>query len=232
MTDHTSAIPERLQALHERIESARLRAGTPQPVTLIAVSKRQPLEAVRAAVAAGQRVFGENYVQEGVEKRAQIADPELCWHHIGPIQSNKCRDIASAFDWAQGVDRSRIIQRLGAARQAQSTPLSVCIQVNISGEASKSGAAPEAVEGLCTAVLDQPGLQLRGLMAIPAPRAAGGDPERDFDALRALYEGLRDRGFPLDTLSMGMSDDFEAAIAAGATMVRVGSALFGPRPQG
>ncbi|MHA7833572.1 MAG: YggS family pyridoxal phosphate-dependent enzyme [Algiphilus sp.] len=232
MTDHTKRIPERLQALNERIETARQRAGTTGPVTLIAVSKRQPVEAVRAAVAAGQRVFGENYVQEGLEKRAQITGTDLCWHHIGPIQSNKCRDIASAFDWAQGVDRSRIIQRLGAARQDHGTPLSVCIQVNISGEASKSGAAPEAVEGLCSAVLDQPGLQLRGLMAIPAPRAAGGDPERDFDALRALYEGLRDRGFALDTLSMGMSDDFEAAIAAGATMVRVGSALFGPRPQG
>lgn len=229
MTDHTNAIPERLQALHERIESARQRAGTPHPVTLIAVSKRQPADAVRAAALAGQRVFGENYVQEGIDKRDQLADATLCWHHIGPIQSNKCKDLAAAFDWAQGVDRERIIKRLGQARIEQSVPLSVCVQVNISGEASKSGAAPESVEHLCTAVMEQPGLTLRGLMAIPAPRAAGGAPERDFAALRTLYDRLRDRGLPLDTLSMGMSDDFEAAIAAGATMVRVGSAVFGAR---
>lgn len=229
MTDHTNAIPERLQAVHERIESARQRAGTPQPVTLIAVSKRQPTEAVRAAALTGQRVFGENYVQEGADKRAQLNDDTLCWHHIGPIQSNKCSALADSFDWAQGVDRERIIRRLGQARADHPTPLSICIQVNISGEDTKSGAAPEAVQGLCDAAMEQPGLSLRGLMAIPAARSAGGDPERDFAALRALYDRLRDAGLPLDTLSMGMSDDFEEAIAAGATMVRVGSALFGAR---
>ncbi|MGB0212336.1 YggS family pyridoxal phosphate-dependent enzyme [Algiphilus sp.] len=225
VTDHTNTMTERLTALNGRIAAASARAGHAAAVTLVAVSKKQPAEAVRAARAAGQTVFGENYAQEGIAKRAALADDALTWHHIGPIQSNKCADIAEHFDWAQGVDRERIVRRLGTARGTARPPLQVCVQVNASGEASKSGVAPDDAEALCEAVLAQPGLTLRGLMCIPARD----DGERAFTAMRALFDRLRDRGLPLDTLSMGMSDDFETAIACGATMVRVGSALFGAR---
>jgi hypothetical protein len=229
MTDHSLSIAERLHWLNERIAAAQRRAASPAPVTLVAVSKKQPAAAVRAAAEAGQRVFGENYAQEGIAKQHELGELDLVWHHIGPIQSNKCADIAAHFDWAQGVDRAKIARRLGAARGAAQAPLQVCVQVNISNEASKSGVAPEEVEALCEVVSAQAGLQLRGLMAIPAPPAGGAPPQAEFERLRALYERLRAAGWPLDTLSMGMSADFETAIACGATMVRVGSSLFGPR---
>lgn len=229
MTDHSQAIAERLQSLNERVAEARRRAGSGEAVTLVAVSKKQPAEAVRAAAGAGQRVFGENYAQEGIAKQRALDMPDLCWHHIGPIQSNKCADIATCYDWAQGVDRDKIARRLGEARDRTHPPLQVCVQVSISGEASKSGVAPRDAEALCELVTAQPGLQLRGLMAIPAPPTDGTPPLADFEALRALYERLRATGLPLDTLSMGMSADFEAAIACGATMVRIGSRLFGAR---
>lgn len=229
MSDHSPPIAERLQSLHERIEAAQRRAQSLTPVTLVAVSKKQPVEALRAAAAVGQRIFGENYVQEGMAKQEALGGADLLWHHIGPIQSNKCADIAAHFDWAQGVDRAKIARRLGEARGTTRPALQVCVQINVSGEASKSGIAPADAEALCETVLAQPGLQLRGLMAIPTPPNDGRPPEADFAALRTLYERLRERGFALDTLSMGMSADFEAAIAAGATMVRIGSQLFGPR---
>ena len=229
MTDHSPAVAELLHSIHERIAAAQRRAGSSAPVTLVAVSKKQPAAAVRAAVDAGQRVFGENYAQEGIAKRRELDRSDLLWHHIGPIQSNKCTDIAAHFDWAQGVDREKIARRLGAARGEAQPPLQVCVQVNISSEASKSGVAPDETEALCALVTEQPGLQLRGLMAIPAPRADGQPPQADFERLRALFDRLRAAGWPLDTLSMGMSADFETAIACGATMVRVGSSLFGQR---
>lgn len=225
MSDDTLPIAERLRALHERIDTARARAATGAPVTLVAVSKKQPAQAVAEALAAGQRDFGENYVQEGIAKMEAPGSTDAVWHHIGPIQSNKCADIAAHYHWAQGVDRLRVAQRLSRARGADAPPLNVCVQVNVSGEASKSGVAPTETADLCAAVQTLPGLRLRGLMCIPALD----DAPRAFDAMRALFERLRDDGFDCDTLSMGMSDDFESAIARGATMVRIGTALFGPR---
>lgn len=229
MTDHSATLAERLKGINDRIARVQARIEATTPVTLVAVSKRQPLASIRQALAEGVRHFGENYVQEGVDKIKAIDRDDICWHHIGPIQSNKCADIAAHFDWAQGVDRIKIVRRLSDARDPDVAPLNICIQVNLSREASKSGVAPEAAAELCAAAAELPGLRLRGLMAIPAPASAGGDPRRDFDALRALYEQIRVSAPGMDTLSMGMSDDYEHAIAAGATMVRVGSALFGPR---
>lgn len=228
MTTCTEHMHERLAALHERIAAARQRAGTGAAVTLVAVSKRQPAAAVAAAYAAGQRHFGENYVQEGVAKQAGLDAPEAVWHHIGPIQSNKCADIAAHFAWAQGVDRPRVAQRLARHATAEA-PLQVCVQVNISGEASKSGVAPAGAAALCELVATLPALRLRGLMTIPEAGADETATRRAFEAMHRLYEDLRAQGHALDTLSMGMSDDFETAIAHGATMVRVGTALFGPR---
>jgi hypothetical protein len=192
----------------------------------VAVSKTFPAEAVRAAAGCGQRHFGENYVQEARVKQDQLARADLVWHFIGPIQSNKTRDIAAHFDWVHGIEREKIARRLSEQRPAGMPPLNVCIQVNVSGEASKSGVAPDEVAELAGLVAALPGLKLRGLMAIPEP---GGDPRPRFCLLRKLLDGLNARGLGLDTLSMGMSDDFEIAIAEGATIVRVGSAIFGKR---
>jgi pyridoxal phosphate enzyme (YggS family) len=192
-----------------------------------------PHEAVLEAAAAGQRAFGENYLQEGVDKIAAVAkalpDTPLEWHFIGPIQSNKTRPIAAGFDWVHTVDRLKIAQRLSEQRPAALPPLNVCLQVNISGEASKSGAAPADLPELARAVAALPNLRLRGLMAIPEPEA---DPARQripFTRLRALAEDIARDGIFLDTLSMGMSADIRAAILEGATIVRVGSAIFGAR---
>jgi hypothetical protein len=202
-------------------------------VHLLAVSKTQPAEAVRAAFDAGQRAFGENYVQEALAKIAALADlrAQLQWHLIGPLQSNKTRVVAEAFDWVQSVDRLKIAQRLSEQRPPGLPPLNICLQVNISGEASKSGVLPAELPALAEAVAALPRLRLRGLMAIP-------EPEEDFErqraphrALRELLEALNAQGLALDTLSMGMSADVEAAIAEGATLVRVGTALFGARPR-
>lgn len=198
-------------------------------VTLLAVAKTFGPEAVREAHAAGQAAFGENYIQEAVEKQALLADLPLEWHCIGPIQSNKTRLVASHFQWAQTVDRLKIAQRLSEQRPAGLPPLQVCLQVNIDGGPTKSGVAPDEVLELARAVAELPQLRLRGLMSIP-------EPVEDFEAqiavhrkARELFERLRDAGLPLDTLSMGMTADLEAAIHAGSTMVRVGTAIFGGR---
>lgn len=221
---------ENLASLQARITTACATAGrAPESVRLLAVSKTMPVERLREAIAAGQRAFGENYVQEALEKIAALGGQALEWHHIGLIQSNKTAEIAAHFDWAHGVDRLKIAQRLSDQRPAGQPPLQVCVQVNISGEASKSGCAPGEALALCQSVAALPGLRLRGLMALPAPAAASADPRAPFRQLRALFEQARADGLALDTLSMGMSDDFEAAIAEGATLIRVGSALFGAR---
>ena len=225
-----TTIPGNLQHVRARIATACQRAGRGvEEVTLLAVSKTFGADAVRAAAAAGQRAFGENYIQEGVEKIAALRDLGLMWHCIGPIQSNKTRLVAEHFDCVHTVDRLKIAERLSAQRPADRPPLNVCIQVNIDGGANKSGVAPGEALALARAVAALPQLKLRGLMSIPeiAP---------DFEAARAvhasaraLFDQLNADGLGLDTLSMGMSDDLEAAIAAGSTMVRVGTAIFGSR---
>jgi pyridoxal phosphate enzyme (YggS family) len=220
------------QAVHARIVAAARAAGrAPDTVRLLAVSKTVPPAAVRAVHALGQRAFGENYVQEACEKRAALADlPDVDWHLIGPLQSNQARTAAATFDWVETVDRLKIAERLAAARDPARGPLNVLIQVNASGEVTKSGVSPPETVGLALAVAALAGLRLRGIMGIPAPSA---DPVRQrgqFAVLRQCYEALCAAGLAVDTLSMGMSDDLEAAIAEGATQVRVGTALFGPRP--
>lgn len=226
-------LDDNLAAVQRRIVAACTAAGrAPEGVTLLAVSKMQDADAVRAAVAAGQRRFGENYVQEAVEKIAALADLRagLEWHLIGPLQSNKTRVVAEQFDWVHSVDRLKIAQRLSEQRPADLPPLQVCLQVNIDGQASKSGLAPDEVAEVAKAVAALPRLHLRGLMAIPDPGHTGHDAHVPHRALRRLLEGLQARGLALDTLSIGMSADLEPAIAEGATIVRVGTALFGGRP--
>ena len=194
----------------------------------MAVSKTWPASAVREAWYAGQTAFGENYAQEGAQKAAELADLGLEWHFIGPIQSNKTSQIASNFAWVHGIDRRKIAERLSAARSGK-TPLNICLQVNVSGEASKSGVAPKDLPALAADVANLPNLSLRGLMAIPEPGLGKSAQRQAFAQLRQLKEELGARGFAMDTLSMGMSDDFEAAVAEGSTLVRVGTAIFGKR---
>ena len=228
-------IADKLAQVHERIASACAGAGRPvQSVTLLVVSKTFAATAVREAFDAGERRFGENHVQEGVDKVEALADlrAELEWHLIGPLQSNKTRLAAERFDWVHSVDRLKTAERLSAQRPAHLPPLSVCLQVNISGEASKAGFAPAEVAAAAHAVAALPRLTLRGLMAIPEPAADFAAQRRPHRALRELFEALRRDGLALDTLSMGMSGDLEAAIAEGATMVRIGSAIFGDRSKG
>lgn len=222
---------QRLAYVRQRLAAAARAAGRdPASVGLVAVSKTQTAAAVRVLAEAGQRDFGENYLQEALAKRQALADLPLVWHFIGPLQSNKTREVAEAFDWVHSVDRVKIARRLSEQRPADLPPLQICLQVNVSGEASKSGCMPEALPALAAEVRSLPRLQLRGLMALPAPPRAGEDPRRPFAQLRALLEGLQAQGHALDTLSMGMSEDAEAAIAEGAHWVRIGTALFGPRP--
>jgi len=211
-----------------RIEQAVAQAGRPvADVKLLAVSKTFPLSAVDALAACGQRAFGENYAQEGVEKAT--ARPQLTWHFIGPIQSNKTRGIAEHFSWVHTIDRLKIAERLSAQRPLHLPPLQVCVQVNICREKSKNGCAPEDTLALAQAVAVLPNLQLRGLMAIPEATDDTTLQHRHFAALRDLQATLNQQGLSMDTLSMGMSDDLEAAIDEGATLVRVGSAIFGKR---
>ena len=198
-------------------------------VRLLAVSKTWPADSVREAAAAGQRAFGENYVQEGAEKVDALAALGLEWHFIGPLQSNKTRLVANRFAWVHSIDRLKIAERLSAQRDVPLPPLDVCIQVNVSGEASKSGVAPAELPALAHAVAGLPRLRLRGLMAIPEPTSDVAVQRARFAALRELRDRLNAGGLALDTLSMGMSDDLEAAIAEGSTMVRVGTAIFGSR---
>jgi pyridoxal phosphate enzyme (YggS family) len=225
-----TSIAANLQAVQARITAAARACGRePATIRLLAVSKTWPAEAVRAAAAAGHTAFGENYVQEGVAKVEALSDAGLEWHFIGPLQSNKTRVVAAHFDWVHSVDRDRIARRLSEQRGAHLAPLNVCIQVNVSGEASKSGVAPEEVTALADVVAGLPQLRLRGLMCIPEPSADARVQRDRFALLRTLRDELAAHGHALDTLSMGMSDDLEAAIAEGSTMLRVGTAIFGVR---
>ncbi len=219
-----------MQVVRARIAAAAQAAGrAPGDVALLAVSKTFAAGAVRAAYAAGQREFGENYVQEGMEKIAALSALPLIWHFIGPIQSNKTRTIAENFDWVHSVAREKIALRLSQARPQEKSPLDVCLQVNVSGEASKSGVAPQQVQQLAEAVRTLPRLRLRGLMAVPEPSDDVALQRRRFGGLRLLLEQLNSAGFALDTLSMGMSQAMEAAVMEGATIVRIGTAIFGER---
>lgn len=230
LEEYKSGISDRLQNLAARIERAATAAGrSADEVSLLAVSKTWPAEAVRSAAAAGQRAFGENYVQEGVAKVEALADLGLEWHFIGPLQSNKTRLVANHFAWVHSIDRLRIAQRLSEQRDVHLPPLQVCVQVNVSGEDSKSGVSPEELPALARAVAALPRLRLRGLMAIPEPTSDMALQRRRFAQVRQLCDQLVGEGLALDTLSMGMSDDLEAAIAEGSTMVRVGTAIFGAR---
>jgi pyridoxal phosphate enzyme (YggS family) len=228
-------IAERLDQAHHRITLACQQAGRdPSQVTLLAVSKTFGPDAVLQAMDAGQHAFGENYIQEGVEKILAVRDARsgaaLQWHCIGPVQSNKTRLVATHFDWLQSLDRLKIAQRLSEQRPAEMEPLQVCLQVNVDGGPTKSGVSPAELPALAQAVAQLPNLRLRGLMCIPEP-AEGFEAQRAvFAQARALFDDLNARGFALDTLSMGMSEDLDAALAAGATMVRVGRGIFGSRP--
>ncbi len=226
-----TSIAANLQAVRARIAAACVAAGrAPGSVELLAVSKTWPADSVRAAVAAGQRAFGENYVQESVDKITQLGGLGLEWHFIGPLQSNKTRPVAENFAWVHTVDRLKIAERLAAQRPPNLPPLQICVQVNVSGEASKSGCAPAQAIDLAVAVAKLPGLRLRGLMAIPEPSADTARQRRQFAMLRQTLEQINAaRNGELDTLSMGMTDDLEAAIMEGATMVRIGTAIFGRR---
>ncbi|HUU72188.1 MAG TPA: YggS family pyridoxal phosphate-dependent enzyme [Burkholderiales bacterium] len=225
-----STISSRLQAVQDRILAATGASGRPpDAVRLIAVSKTFSAEAVREAFRAGQHAFGENYLQEALSKIEALPDLPVEWHFIGPIQSNKARAVAQNFSWVHTVDRLKLAERLSAARPENLQPLQVCIQVNVSGERSKSGCHPDALEELALAVAHLPRLQLRGLMAIPEPTTDVNFQHQQFALLRQLKDQLVSTGLSLDSLSMGMSDDLEPAIAEGATMVRVGRAIFGPR---
>ncbi|MGS5085052.1 YggS family pyridoxal phosphate-dependent enzyme [Hydrogenophaga sp. A37] len=230
-------ISDNLQGVRERIAQASIAAGRDvKAVTLLAVSKTFGPEAVAEAITAGQQAFGENYVQEGVEKvlslRATHADAGLQWHCIGPVQSNKTRLVSAHFDWVQSVDRLKIAQRLSEQRPEGLRPLQVCLQVNVDGGANKSGVAPDALSDLAHAVAGLPGLRLRGLMCIPEPTPDFESQRVLFLRARGLFDDLNAQGLNLDTLSLGMSDDLDAAVAAGSTMVRVGRAIFGSRPKG
>lgn len=224
----------RYSAVRKKLLEAEKAVGkADEDVFLLPVSKTFGLEAMEEAVACGMRAFGENYVQEACEKidyfREHRPELRLTWHLIGPLQSNKTRPVAERFDWVQTVDRLKIAERLSAQRPASMPPLNVLIEVHISGEESKSGAAPEEVRALAEAITELPNLKLRGLMAIPAPAESEEEQLKPLKAMRKLFDELKEAGFDIDTLSMGMSADMEAAVKAGSTMVRVGSAIFGAR---
>lgn len=222
-----STIAENIAKVAGRIRDAAQAAGRNEhAVGLLAVSKTKPVGALREAYASGQRDFGENYLQEALDKQAELGDLDITWHFIGPIQSNKTKAIAAHFDWVHSVDRLKIAERLSAQRPEGLPPLNICLQVNISSEATKSGCLPEELPGLASAIQALPGLRLRGLMAIPEPQD---DPARQREPFAQLRELQASLNLPLDTLSMGMSHDLEAAIAEGATWVRIGTALFGAR---
>ena len=225
-----STIADNIAQVEARIRAAALAVQRDvTSVHLLAVSKTKPAAALRDAYAAGLRDFGENYLQEARAKQVELADLPLCWHFIGPIQSNKTRDIAEHFAWVHSVDRLKIAQRLSEQRPADLPPLNICIQVNVSGEASKSGCTPADLPALAAAISALPRLKLRGLMAIPEPTEDRAEQDAAFAQVRTLQERLN---MGLDTLSMGMSHDLESAIAQGATWVRIGTALFGARDYG
>ncbi|KAF6693512.1 YggS family pyridoxal phosphate-dependent enzyme [Pseudomonas sp. EKM23D] len=223
IADNIGAVSQRIRAAAEAVQR------DPDSVHLLAVSKTKPAQAVREAYAAGLRDFGENYLQEALSKQVELTDLPLSWHFIGPIQSNKTRAIAEHFAWVHSVDRLKIAQRLSEQRPAELPPLNICIQVNVSGEASKSGCTPADLPALANAISALPRLTLRGLMAIPEPTDDRAAQDAAFATVRDLQASLN---LPLDTLSMGMSHDLESAIAQGATWVRIGTALFGARDYG
>jgi pyridoxal phosphate enzyme (YggS family) len=228
--DLMSTIADNISLVSSRIHAATLAANRAEnSVQLLAVSKTKPAQALREAYAAGLRDFGENYLQEALGKQLELADLPLIWHFIGPIQSNKTRAIAEHFDWVHSVDRLKIAQRLSEQRPADLPPLNICIQVNVSGEASKSGCTPADLPALANAISELPRIKLRGLMAIPEPTEDRAAQDAAFAAVQSLQASLN---LPLDTLSMGMSHDLESAIAMGATWVRIGTALFGARDYG
>lgn len=229
-----NTIQQNLQQVRRQIAACAVRcARAPEEITLLAVSKTKPVNAIAEAVAAGQRAFGENYVQEGVDKirhfRETQPETPLEWHFIGPLQSNKSRLVAEHFDWCHTIDRLKIARRLSEQRPASLPPLNVLLQINISREKSKAGVAPDELPALATAVAELPGLRLRGLMAIPAPE---NDHRRQLDIFRQMYDlfqQIKADYADVDTLSMGMTDDMSAAIEAGSTLVRIGTAIFGAR---
>jgi PLP dependent protein len=224
-------LKENLHTVRARIERACESAGRdPGEIAILAVSKKQEASRIRALYALGQRAFGENYAQEALTKQALLADLEIEWHFIGPLQSNKTREVAGHFDWAQSVDREKTARRLDRQRAEECPPLNVCIQVNIDREPQKSGVAPEQAEDLANLVCALPRLRLRGLMSIPRMAEPDHDPSDSYRRMRDLFDRLCDRGLELDTLSMGMSADLEQAISQGSTMVRIGTDLMGPRP--
>ncbi len=228
-----TSIQHNLQQVRERISAAAARCGRdPAEITLLAVSKTKPASAVEEAVAAGQLCFGENYVQEGVDKIQLLENPSLSWHFIGPLQSNKSRLVAENFAWCHTLDRLKLATRLNAQRPATLLPLNVLIQINISDEQSKSGIMLEALPALAEEIAQLPRLQLRGLMAIPAPESAWSRQLAVCQQMAAAFSGLKKTYPSVDTLSLGMSDDMDAAIAAGSTMVRIGTAIFGARDYG
>lgn len=222
-----STIAANLQAVQRRIFEAL--QGDSRAVALVAVSKSQPVDKIREAHAAGCRNFGENYVQEAIAKMADLGDLDVTWHFIGHLQTNKAREVASHFDWVHGVDRLRLAAALSRSRPPSRGPLNVCVQVNISGEATKGGVLPGEAAGLAREIAAMPNLALRGVMGMAAFSADAARQRREFALARGAFESMRAAGLPVDTLSMGMSQDLEAAIAEGSTLVRVGTAIFGER---
>lgn len=220
---------QRLNALTARIDAAAVAAGRPTGARLLAVSKTQPADAIHALAALGQRAFGENYVQEAIAKQSLLQGFDLEWHFIGHLQSNKARDVATHFDWVQSIDRPSLIDALARHRAPDAPPLNLLIQVNIDDETSKSGCATEQIDALAARIREHPNLRLRGLMCIPAADAGPAQRSASFERMRAEFARLQKDDAGIDTLSMGMSDDFEQAIAHGATLVRIGTALFGAR---
>jgi len=224
------SITDNLAQVRQQIDScAQSSQRDPAEITLLAVSKTRPADELRQAFDAGQRDFGENYLQESLEKIEQLSDLAICWHFIGPIQSNKSRPIAENFDWVHSVDRLKIARRLSEQRPEDLPALNICLQVNISREESKSGCLPEETASVAAEISKLPNISLRGLMAIPAATEDPADQQRAFEAMQDLMLQLKNHHPDLDTLSMGMSGDMQAAISAGATIVRIGTAIFGPR---
>ncbi len=223
-------VTENLRKIRDLLAETAENAGRSRDsVKLLAVSKKQPVSAIVEAASAGQRDFGENQVQEGIDKITEITDPELTWHFIGHLQTNKTRPVAEHFSWVHSVDRLKTARRLSDQRPGELGDLNVCIQVNVDEETSKSGVAVDATRELAAAILELPRLRLRGLMCLPAIRHDFEAQREPFRRLRDLADDLRAAGIPIDTLSMGMSDDFRAAIVEGSTIVRIGTAVFGPR---
>ena len=226
----STSVSDNLVQVRKRIALASQAVGrSPEAVKLLAVSKTMPAQAVREAYAAGQLAFGENYIQEGVDKIASLADLPLEWHCIGPIQSNKTKLVAENFAWVHSIDRLKIAERLSAQRPSHLSPLQVCLQVNVDGGSNKSGVAPEELLALAQAVAKLPHLQLRGIMTIPEPAETEAEARAVHHQAKTLFDNLNAAGLKVDTLSMGMTSDLEAAVAEGSTCVRVGTAIFGAR---